>query len=114
MQYWIVDVCRERSMKETEHEQFHHDSDADVEISDIPEEEVGSPKRVRGRAGIRIRAGQAPPLLLVIVLVLVIIVGSSAIARDTLVSGIFGRVPTPTPTLAPGIDLFYLQGLPAW
>ncbi len=46
--------------------------------------------------------------------ILFVILGSSASIRDALVGGILGRVPTPTPTLAPGSDLFYIEGTPSW
>jgi hypothetical protein len=50
----------------------------------------------------------------VVVLAVLLILGSSASVRD-LVSGIFIRpTPTPLPTIAPGSDLFYVQGNPAW
>jgi hypothetical protein len=48
------------------------------------------------------------------VVVVIIIVGSSPGARDALDVGVFGRAPTPTATLAPGTDLFYMDGIPSW
>lgn len=47
-------------------------------------------------------------------LVVIIVVASSPAARDALETGIFGRAPTPTATLAPGLDLFYIEGIPSW
>ena len=50
----------------------------------------------------------------VVVLAVLLILGSTASVRD-LVSGIFIRpTPTPLPMIAPGSDLFYVQGNPAW
>ncbi len=50
----------------------------------------------------------------IVVLALLVILGSTAPVRE-LVSGVFIRpAPTPTPTLAPGADLFYVQGSPPW
>src|SRR5258708_28513182 len=50
----------------------------------------------------------------IVVLAVLLILGSSASVRD-LVSGIFMRpTPTPLPMIAPGSDLFYVQGNPTW
>src|SRR5258708_6911989 len=50
----------------------------------------------------------------IVVLAVLLILGSSASVRD-LVSGIFIRpTPTPLPMIAPGSDLFYVQGNPTW
>src|SRR5260370_33157000 len=50
----------------------------------------------------------------IVVLALLVILGSTAPVRE-LVSGVFIRpTPTPVPTLAPGVDLFYVQGNPPW
>jgi hypothetical protein len=50
----------------------------------------------------------------IVVLAVLVILGSTASVRE-LVSGVFIRpAPTPVPTLAPGADLFYVQGSPSW
>jgi hypothetical protein len=50
----------------------------------------------------------------IVVLAFLVILGSTASVRE-LVSGVFIRpAPTPVPTLAPGVDLFYVQGSPPW
>ncbi|HZU71025.1 MAG TPA: hypothetical protein VFA09_27355 [Ktedonobacteraceae bacterium] len=117
-------------MDDTEQEQFDND---DVEITDLPEEAGGShrPGYRRVRAG----AEQAPPLLrglfhpplsprqrflqlatmsVSLALIALIILAGSASTRNALLTGIFGRQPTPTPTLFPGTNLFYIQGTPSW
>lgn len=110
-------------MDDTEQEQFHED---DVEISDIPTEEIGNapPGWIRrGSEASLLRLRHLPPrrrnLYLavtsgIIGLIVIIIIGSSPEARGTLQAGIFGQAPTPTPTLAPGLDLFYIEGIPTW
>jgi hypothetical protein len=107
---------------DAEHKQFQDDSD--VEISDIPGKNpadsdiVASPKvsnrLFRRLASLRQRALQLTVIMSVVALVLVIVLGSSASVRDVLVGGIFGRVTTPTPTLAPGSNLFYIERTPSW
>lgn len=107
-------------MDDAEHEQFQDESD--VEISDIPGENaadsdiVASPKvpdwPFRRPASPRQRALQLTLIISVVALILFIILGSSADVRDVLVGGIFGRAPTPA--LAPGSDLFYIEGTPSW
>lgn len=113
-------------MQETDDEQFNYDSDESVEIIDIPEEEVGNREpgwlRCRSEASMllfrrlspRQRNSYLAATLGIIVLVVIIIVGSSPTTRDALDAGIFGRAPTPTATLAPGTDLFYMDGIPSW
>jgi hypothetical protein len=107
---------------DAEHEQFQEDSD--VEISDIPGENaadsdtVASPKvphwPFRRPASVRQRALQLTVIISVVAMLLFIIFGSSASVRDALIGGIFGQAPTPTPPLAPGSDLFYIEGTPSW
>src|SRR5437588_7676516 len=113
-------------MTETDHEQLDDDLDAGVEITDIPEEEIGNRQpgwlRRRSKASLmlfrrlspRRRNSYLAATLGIIVLVVIIIVGSSPTARDALDAGVFGRAPTPTETLVPGTDLFYMDGIPSW
>ncbi len=50
----------------------------------------------------------------IVALAVLLILGSTASVRE-LVGGVFIRpAPTPVPTLAPGVDLFYVQGSPPW
>ncbi len=109
-------------MDDAEHEQFEDDSG--VEISDIPGENAAvsdiaaSPKvpywPFRRPVSPRQRALQLTVIISVVALTLLVILGSSASVRDALIVGIFGPAPTPTPTLAPGSDLFYIEGTPSW
>ncbi|HZU71026.1 MAG TPA: hypothetical protein VFA09_27360 [Ktedonobacteraceae bacterium] len=110
-------------MNNRDREQFYED---DVEIIDIPEEEIIRPRpgwlQRRGEASLmhlrqlspRRRNLYLAATLGIIALVIVVIIGSSPATRNSLQTGIFGQVPTPTPTLAPGIDLFYIEGIPSW
>jgi len=107
---------------DAEHEQFQDDSD--VEITDLPgknaadSDVVASPEGphwpFRRSASPGQRVLQLTVIISFVVLILFIILGSSASVHDALVGGIFGRAPTPTPTLAPGSDLFYIEGTPSW
>lgn len=106
-------------MKDTENEQFEDDN---VEITDIPEEELGasntppSPRLplwlLNRKLSPRQHALQLAITISTIVLVLLIILASSASIRNTIQVGLFGPIPTPTPTLAPGANLFYITGSP--
>lgn len=105
-------------------EQEQPQDDAIVEITDIdsldgvaadnktassikPQRSPVGPSAHRPRLQLVVTAG-------IVVLALLIILGSTAPVRE-LVSGAFIRpAPTPTPTLAPGADLFYVQGNPPW
>jgi hypothetical protein len=109
-------------MSDVEHKQPQ--DDATVEITDIdgldgvtadskmvsstkPQRSPVEPPAHRHRLQLVVTAG-------IVVLALLIILGSTAPVRE-LVSGVFIRpAPTPTPTLAPGVDLFYVQGNPPW
>jgi hypothetical protein len=112
------------SMSDVEHKQPQ--DDATVEITDIDgldgvaadSKTVSSAKLLRPG----LEPGFAPRqhrLQLVVtagivVLALLVILGSTAPVRE-LVSGVFIRpAPTPVPTLAPGADLFYVEGNPPW
>jgi hypothetical protein len=109
-------------MNEAEHEQIQDDSHA--VITDMP----GLEKDAEGKAisfprllrlpfrrqlSPRQRALQLTVIITVVVTLLVIL-GSSAAVRDTIGRGIFGPTPTPTATLFPDDDLFYIQRSPSW
>src|SRR5947209_16632385 len=108
-------------MDDTEQEQFHDDSDADVQITDIPEEDIVNRQpgwlRRRSKASLLHLRGLSPrqrnsylaATLGIIVLVVIVVVAGTPTARDTLEAGVFGRAPTPTATLAAGLDLFYIE-----
>jgi len=117
-------VKEDTSMSDVEHEQPQ--DDATVEITGIDDlsgvaadsKTVSSTKLLRSG----LEPGFAPRrhrLQLVVtagivVLALLVILGSTAPVRE-LVSGVFIRpAPTPVPTLAPGADLFYVEGNPPW
>lgn len=50
----------------------------------------------------------------IVVLALLVILGSTAPVRELVGSAIIRPASTPTPTLGPGADLFYVQGNPPW
>jgi len=109
-------------MSDVEHKQPQ--DDATVEITDIDsldgvaadsktvssaklQRSLVEPSAHRHRLQLVVTAG-------IVVLALLVILGSTAPVRE-LVSGVFIRpAPTPVPTLAPGVDLFYVQGNPPW
>ncbi len=110
-------------MDDKDQNQFHDD---DVEITDIPADEIAHHQpgwlRRQSEASL-LHLRHLPPrrrnlylaaTLGLVGLVVVVIIGSSPSARNTLQAGIFGQAPTPTPTLAPGLDLFYIEGIPTW
>lgn len=105
--------------------------DFDVEISDLPVEETGHADtgERRNRPGRRIYNTHAPLRLhftprqralqfaataSILVLSLIALLGDSAAVRNTLTLRLFGPTPSPTPTLAPGLNLFYVNATPAW
>lgn len=107
-------------MHEAEHEQTQDDSH--VVITNIPELENNAQDKAvsfppllrlpfRRQLSPRQRALQLTVISSVLVTLLVI-VGSSAAVRNTIALNIFG--PTPTATLFPGVDLFYIQRSPSW
>jgi hypothetical protein len=116
-------------MDDAEQELFHDDH---VEITDLPEETeaAGRLRTSRGKARIappflekwlfrrqftpRQRLLQVAAITGSVVLIALIVLAGSANTRNALITGIVGRQPTPTPTLFPGTDLFYIQGSPAW
>ncbi len=107
-------------------EQEQPQDDATVEITGIDGldgvaadgKTVSSTKPLRSRLEAGVSAHRHRLQLVVttgiVVLALLVILGSTAPVRE-LVSGVFMRpAPTPVPTLAPGADLFYVQGHPPW
>jgi hypothetical protein len=117
-------VKEDASMSDVEQEQPQ--DDATVEITGIDGldsvaadgKTVSSTKPLRSRLEPGVSARRHRLQLIVtagiVVLALLVILGSTAPVRE-LVSGAFIRpAPTPTPTLAPGVDLFYVQGNPPW
>src|SRR5258708_13530164 len=115
---------RDASMSDVEQEQPQ--DDATVEITGIDDlsgvaadsKTVSSAKLLRSglEAGVSARRHRLQLVVTagIVVLALLVILGSTAPVRE-LVSGVFIRpAPTPTPTLAPGADLFYVQGNPPW
>src|SRR6185312_11034467 len=114
-------------MDDTEQEQFREDSI--VEITDLPEENAARLGTSRGGTGNspallekllfrkltpRQRFLQLATVTGSVALVVLIVLAGSTNTRNALITGIVGRQPTPTPTLFPGTDLFYIQGSPSW
>lgn len=50
----------------------------------------------------------------IVVLAVILILGSTAPVRELIGSIFIRTAPTPIPTLAPGVDLFYVRGNPPW
>ncbi len=72
------------------------------------------PAGLEPRFSPRQRRGQLAITSAIVALAVLLILGSTASVRE-LVGGVFIRpAPTPVPTLAPGADLFYVQGSPPW
>jgi len=88
-----------------EHDAVHEPEDEKKDGAELTEEdefEFPPPKRRRPFA-----------LIMAIVLIIVIVGGGLLVAR-TVGGGAFGPSPTPTPTLIPGENLFYITTSPAW
>ncbi len=105
-------------------EQEQPQDDAIVEITDIdsldgvaadnkavsstkPQRSPVEPPARRHRLQLVVTAG-------IVVLALLVILGSTAPVRELVSSAFIRPAPTPTPTLGPGADLFYVQGNPPW
>jgi hypothetical protein len=105
-------------MKDAESEQSQ--GDLDIEVTDIDEPGAAIPVSESAHAVLRPRFSPRQRRLQliitggIVVLALLIILVSAAPVRE-LVGGVFIRpAPSPTPTLVPGVDLFYVQGSPSW
>src|SRR5712692_1369951 len=130
----------ENPMDSTEYEQFQ-DNLEDIEISDLPWPPLPAPRTgcpawgagnvpttdadlavlrpptrlsLGPRFSPRQRALQATTTTLVVVVVVLLILGNYAPTRNAAIMRLMSLIPTPTPTLAPGDDLFYLQGTFPW
>ncbi|MGI9059048.1 MAG: hypothetical protein ACR2H5_10760 [Ktedonobacteraceae bacterium] len=99
--------------------------DLDVEIVDLPgggdEQQRGSerpfmpfPSSIKLTSVARQRRFQLILTASIVAIVVVIILGSSLPVRNLAVRLLAARVPTPTATLVPGVDLFYIDGAPSW
>jgi hypothetical protein len=60
------------------------------------------------------RKRQLPLTALIVILALLIIIVSTSGIRNAVIGIVRQEIPTPTPTLAPGADLFYVQAAPPW
>ncbi len=105
----------EKAMQDAESEQPQ--DDLGLEVTDIDQTDTAAPisesshTALRSRSASRRRWQLAFTAALVILAILVILV-TTAPARN-LVVGVFMRMaPSSTPTLIPGVDLFYFQGSP--
>ncbi len=99
--------------------------DLDVEIVDLPagdDEQQRGPERpfmpfpssIRLTSVARQRRFQLILTASIVAIVVVIILGSSLPVRNLAVRLLAARVPSPTATLVPGVDLFYITGSPSW
>jgi hypothetical protein len=105
-------------MSDVESEQSQND--IEIEISDLDEPGVSGnstkpiPLSTRPRFSHRQHRLQLTITAVIIILTVILILATTAPVRE-LVRGIFIRpIPTPVPTLAPGVDLFYVRGDPPW
>src|SRR5579859_2362143 len=99
--------------------------DLDVEIVDLP---AGDDERQRGAERLfvpfpssimltpiaRQRRFQLILTASIVAIVVGIILGSSLPVRNLAVRLLAVHVPTPTATLVPDVDLFYIDGAPSW
>lgn len=105
-------------MSDVESEQSQND--IEIEISDLDEPGVSGnstkpiPLSARPRFSHRQRRLQLTITAAIVILTVMLILATTAPVRE-LVRGVFIRpIPTPVPTLAPGVDLFYVRGDPPW
>jgi len=88
-----------------EHDAAHEQEDERKDGAELTEEddfEFPPPKRRR------------PFALITAIVLIVVIVGGGLLVARTVGGGAFGPTPTPTPTLIPGENLFYITTSPAW
>ena len=104
-------------MKDAESEQSQDDLDS--EVTDLDEPNASVPGSESSHAVLRPRFSprrrwQLALTAALVILTALVILATTAPARN-LVVGVFIRpTPSPTPTLVPGVDLFYVQGSPSW
>ncbi len=105
-----------------EHEHEREQDDLDVEIVEIPGPEKGAGERkipsfltrLQPHRLSRQRKLQLAATTGFVLLALLIIVASTSPVRERVLRALIPPTPTPLPTLAPGEDLFYVQGEPPW
>lgn len=78
------------------------DAENDDELTEEDDFELPPPKRRR------------PFALITAIVLIVVIVGGGLLVARTVGGSAFGPSPTPTPTLIPGENLFYITTSPAW
>ena len=108
-------------MSGLEHKQSQ--DDFDIEITDIDERDTSdagasistrsSRSSLQPRFSPHQRRLQLTITASIVVLALLVILGNITSLRNR-AGGVFGPMPTPTPTLVPGLDLFYIEGSPSW
>jgi hypothetical protein len=91
----------------------------EVEISDLDESDIAGsskPPRPARRAGFLPGRRRLALLLLngLLILVFLLIMAGTAPVRQLIDQTIRSLVPTPTATLTPGVDLFYVRANPPW
>lgn len=93
------------SNDENEHEPLDNGDESDGDDEELVDDEIEFPPARRGPRPVHVIG--------TIVLILIIIAGGLAAAR-TIGKGVIGPAPTPTPTLFPGENLFYVTTYPSW
>ena len=104
-------------MKDAESEQSQ--GDQEIEVSDIDKPGTAVPVSEPSHAALRPRSlarrrWQLELTAALVILIVLVILATTAPARNLVVSVFIRPTPSPTPTLAPGVDLFYFQGSPSW
>lgn len=105
-------------MGDVESEQSQNDFE--IEIANIDETEVAdnSSKPLRSSPrplfSPRRRNMQLTITIGIVILTVILILATTAPVRELVRGAFIHPAPTPTPTLFPGVDLFYIQGTPSW
>ena len=105
-------------MADNESEQFHDDFEVEISSLDEPGEAAGSSRLPSPLRKLRLTRRRRRFYLLLLntllILAFVLLLVTTASIRE-LVGSVFIRpTPTSTPTLAPGVDLFYVAASPPW
>jgi hypothetical protein len=113
-------------MNVDEQERKHKQTDLDVEIVDLPDDNELEKKLVPVRPLASFQSSVKPVwhgsqrrVQLVVIasmlaIVVIVLLATSLPVRNLAVRLVAARLPTPTATLVPGVDLFYISGEPSW